>query len=179
MADEPSPPPDASTVSLTAVCISGPSDSGKTTLVERLIPLLESDGPVATVKSIHHSIEPDTPGTDTYRHRHAGAETVVGITPELTFQVTTEGKSGTDREDDRPSAWHSDDELGALYRTLESLSEDGYRYALVEGFTGAPLPSIVAAPSDDIDECDVIGSLEDDAGELVAAIRNSRPFEAR
>jgi molybdopterin-guanine dinucleotide biosynthesis protein MobB len=57
---------------------------GKTTLIEKLIPELSSRGyRVGTVKH-HHSDFPatvDIAGTDTWRHRHAGASSVALATP--------------------------------------------------------------------------------------------------
>ena len=58
--------------------IIGKSKSGKTTLIEKLIPELNSRGfRVGTVKHAHHGFEIDHPGKDSFRHREAGAETVV------------------------------------------------------------------------------------------------------
>ncbi|GHA60858.1 hypothetical protein GCM10007086_38360 [Photobacterium aphoticum] len=52
----------------------GFSGSGKTTLLERVIPLLKQQGlRIALVKHSHHDIEPDKPGKDSYRLRHAGS----------------------------------------------------------------------------------------------------------
>jgi len=54
------------------------SGTGKTTLLEQLIPLLVKQGlRVALVKHSHHNIEMDTPGKDSYRLRKAGASQVV------------------------------------------------------------------------------------------------------
>jgi molybdopterin-guanine dinucleotide biosynthesis protein B len=57
------------------VSIVGRSDSGKTTLIERLLPLLAQHGyRVATVKHHHWGdFEADTPGKDSWRHARAGA----------------------------------------------------------------------------------------------------------
>jgi formylmethanofuran dehydrogenase subunit E len=64
--------------------IVGYKKTGKTTLIEKLIPELASRGyRVATVKR-HHSDFPaavDSPGTDSWRHRQAGAASVALITP--------------------------------------------------------------------------------------------------
>ena len=65
-----------------AVClVVGPSNGGKTTLVEKL--LLELKGrslTVATAKGHKHKIELDRVGKDSWRHRRAGSV--------LTFLVT-------------------------------------------------------------------------------------------
>tara|TARA_R110001583_G_scaffold69129_4_gene196201 strand:- start:5366 stop:5905 length:540 start_codon:yes stop_codon:yes gene_type:complete len=50
------------------------SGTGKTTLLEQLIPLLCKQGlNIALVKHSHHNIELDKPGKDSYRLRKAGA----------------------------------------------------------------------------------------------------------
>ena len=52
----------------------GHSGSGKTTFVEKLIPLLvKSDLKVAIIKHDVHGFEMDKPGKDTWRHKKAGA----------------------------------------------------------------------------------------------------------
>ena len=54
------------------------SGTGKTTLIEQLIPLLIEQGlRIALVKHSHHDIEMDKPGKDSYRLRKAGASQVV------------------------------------------------------------------------------------------------------
>ena len=54
--------------------ISGVKNSGKTTMVTRLLPILTAKGlKVATVKHDGHDFDADVPGTDSYRHFHAGA----------------------------------------------------------------------------------------------------------
>lgn len=59
--------------------IVGHQGSGKTTLIERLIPVARERGlAVSTIKHTHHhTIELDTPGKDSYRHRVAGAAEVI------------------------------------------------------------------------------------------------------
>jgi molybdopterin-guanine dinucleotide biosynthesis protein MobB len=59
--------------------IVGAQGSGKTTLIERLIPALRARGlTVSTIKHTHHhQIELDVPGKDSHRHRTAGASEVI------------------------------------------------------------------------------------------------------
>lgn len=60
------------------VCFVGRSNSGKTTLIERLIPELTRAGyRVATVKHAGHGFDLDTEGKDSWRHKRAGANQVV------------------------------------------------------------------------------------------------------
>ncbi|MBS0433944.1 MAG: molybdopterin-guanine dinucleotide biosynthesis protein B [Proteobacteria bacterium] len=58
--------------------IAGHSGMGKTTLLERLIPLLTARGRVVSlVKHSHKVIEVDRPGKDSYRLREAGCQEVL------------------------------------------------------------------------------------------------------
>ena len=64
------------------VSIVGKSDSGKTTLIEKLIPELTRRGyRIATVKHDIHGFEVDREGKDSWRHKQAGAHTVVISSP--------------------------------------------------------------------------------------------------
>lgn len=56
------------------IAISGIKNSGKTTLIEKLIPLLKARNlRIATIKHDGHDFCPDVEGTDSFRHRQAGA----------------------------------------------------------------------------------------------------------
>ncbi len=62
--------------------IVGKSESGKTTLIEKLIPELKRRGyRVGVVKHAHHGFDLDQPGKDSYRHRQAGANSVMIASP--------------------------------------------------------------------------------------------------
>jgi molybdopterin-guanine dinucleotide biosynthesis protein B len=64
------------------ISIVGKSDSGKTTLIEKLVPELTRRGyRVATVKHDVHGFEVDQEGKDSWRHKQAGAHTVVIASP--------------------------------------------------------------------------------------------------
>ena len=64
------------------ISIVGKSDSGKTTLIEKFIPELTRRGyRVATVKHDVHGFEVDREGKDSWRHKQAGAHTVVISSP--------------------------------------------------------------------------------------------------
>ena len=57
--------------------VAGWKNSGKTTLVERLVAEFVRRGwRVATIKHAHHDADVDKPGTDSFRHRAAGAAEV-------------------------------------------------------------------------------------------------------
>lgn len=133
--------------------IVGPSGTGKTTVVERLADRLADRGRVATVKRLTHEPDIDTAGTDTDRHRSAGAETTYGITEN--------------------AGWFAVGETRTLEDALDGLALS-YDYALVEGFSDAAIPQIVladhghagpalaeAADAGGIDSDTVIDALED------------------
>lgn len=58
--------------------ITGWKNSGKTTLMERLVAELCHRGySISTIKHAHHNVDVDQPGKDSYRHRAAGAHEVI------------------------------------------------------------------------------------------------------
>jgi molybdopterin-guanine dinucleotide biosynthesis adapter protein len=64
------------------VSIVGSSGSGKTTLIEKLIPELNDRGyRIGTVKHTFHPVDMDTRGKDSWRHKNAGAETALLVSP--------------------------------------------------------------------------------------------------
>lgn len=63
--------------SIPVIAVSGVKNSGKTTLLTGLIPLLRERGlSLAAIKHDGHDFNPDVPGTDSARLRAAGAEMV-------------------------------------------------------------------------------------------------------
>ncbi|CAN7528213.1 molybdopterin-guanine dinucleotide biosynthesis protein B [Variovorax sp. LjRoot290] len=104
----------------------GFSGAGKTTLVERLIPVLKLHGQrVSVVKHAHHKFDIDHPGKDTFRHREAGAfEVVVGSDKRLALI----------REFERPT------QLGV--HDLVAELDDRVDWVLVEGFKHSDLLKI-------------------------------------
>jgi len=104
------------------LAISGHSDSGKTTLVERLVERCAPTGRVATIKRCTHQPDIDTEGKDTARHRAAGAAQTVALTEDGEWFAT--GASRT------------------LPETLNALAPD-YDYAFVEGYSESRLPKVV------------------------------------
>jgi molybdopterin-guanine dinucleotide biosynthesis protein B len=64
------------------ISVVGKSDSGKTTLIEKLLPeLTRRNYRIATVKHDVHGFEVDREGKDSWRHKKAGAHTVVIASP--------------------------------------------------------------------------------------------------
>lgn len=70
-------------MAIPVVSIVGKSDSGKTTLLEKLLREAKRRGwRVATVKHDVHGFDMDKPGKDTWRHAQAGADMVVISSPQ-------------------------------------------------------------------------------------------------
>jgi molybdopterin-guanine dinucleotide biosynthesis protein B len=118
-----------------AVGVVGYRNVGKTTLVERLVPRLADRGRVLTVKGIHHDVDVDEPGKDTYRHREAGADAVVGVTPSFTFEVRREGRQPPET---------GVETLAAILADAEPDTD----FAVVEGFKQSSLPKILVGDVD-------------------------------
>ena len=61
-----------------AIGFVGYSNSGKTTLIEKLIPIFRARGlTVSAIKNAHHGFDMDRPGKDSFRYRDAGAGQVL------------------------------------------------------------------------------------------------------
>lgn len=102
------------------ISIVGYRNSGKTDLTVKLVKALKQKGRVGTVKHLHaHRF--DTEGSDTYRHRQAGADVVVGVTPYELVKLSGENN---------------------LKAALDELADAGMDYAVIEGFKDSPLPKI-------------------------------------
>jgi molybdopterin-guanine dinucleotide biosynthesis adapter protein len=106
-----------------AVCqIVGYKNSGKTSLVCALIPLLKQKGErVAVIKHDGHEYDMDHPGTDTWKQRQAGAMAVAITSAARTSVIEERGSS-----------------LSELITVFS-----GYDYVLVEGFKQEAYPKIV------------------------------------
>ena len=102
----------------------GHHESGKTTLLRQLIPILVGrDLRVGTVKHISGEMDVDKQGKDTYWHRQAGAESSLAIS----------GSSCALFWDNNP-----DEQIDLMVKRLFS----GYDIVLVEGFKHGPFPKI-------------------------------------
>lgn len=64
------------------VTLVGKSGTGKTTFLEKLLPVLKEKGlRIGTIKHDVHGFELDHPGKDSWRHKQAGADTTVISSP--------------------------------------------------------------------------------------------------
>lgn len=132
------------------LCFVGASNSGKTTLIEKVIRLLTERGyKIATVKHTHKGFDMDAEGKDSWRHRSAGAKTVILSAP-TQFLVVSE----TDHE------LTIEDIVERFVRDIDILIVEGFkrdRYPKIEVHRGGVSgevrslndPSVIAIASDD------------------------------
>ena len=97
------------------ICIVGRSQSGKTTLIEKLIPELKQRGyRIGTIKHSHHIFDFDKSGKDSWRHKDAGADTVIIASP---------GKIAMVKNDHQGTL----DNLQHYFDDLDLLITEGYK----------------------------------------------------
>lgn len=100
------------------ICIVGRSQSGKTTLIEKLIPVLKNRGyRIGTIKHSHHIFDFDKSGKDSWRHKDAGAETVI---------ISSPGKIAMVKNDHQGTL----DSLIGYFDDLDLVITEGYKGAL-------------------------------------------------
>lgn len=64
------------------ISIVGKSESGKTTLIEKIIPELKKRGyKIGTIKHAYHGFDIDQKGKDSWRHKKAGADMTLVASP--------------------------------------------------------------------------------------------------
>ncbi len=75
--------------------IVGKSSSGKTTIIEKLIPELRGRGRrVGSVKHAPHGYDADKRGKDSWRHKKAGADAVIVASPDrIVLEMPEDGNS--------------------------------------------------------------------------------------
>ncbi|MBO9599082.1 MAG: molybdopterin-guanine dinucleotide biosynthesis protein B [Cohnella sp.] len=104
--------------------IAGYKNSGKTTLASAVVRRLSSRGcRIGTIKHDAHEFEPDVPGTDSWKHREAGA-----------YATAITSKTRTAWTLERPTP------LDELLGEMRSHALDA---VIVEGFKDAPYPKVV------------------------------------
>jgi molybdenum cofactor guanylyltransferase/molybdopterin-guanine dinucleotide biosynthesis protein MobB len=112
------------------VGVAGWKNSGKTTLVERLVAELVRRGyRVSTVKHSHHDISAEASGTDSARHRGAGAHEVALVSPRR-WAILRWGRDVAWREEAEPP-------LAAVVASLAPAD-----IVIVEGLKRAAIPKI-------------------------------------
>ena len=109
------------------VSIVGKKNTGKTSLTVKVIEELTKRGHnVASIKHSHHLIEMDKENTDTWKHKQAGANLVVGVGSTTFFNVKKE---------------HD------LNRILYMLKHfDDFDFVVIEGYKNYNYPKIITSP---------------------------------
>jgi molybdopterin synthase catalytic subunit len=132
------------------ISVVGYHKSGKTTLVERLVPELKKHGTVGTIKHTREEILPY--GGDTDRHLTSGSNVTVGVTPTRCIKIIPGGQ---------------------LDNALRELAMEGVDFAIVEGFKESSLPKIGIG---DVEAVNVIARVDINAtAEQLAAIVMAQP----
>lgn len=132
------------------ISFAGHSGSGKTTFIEKLIPILTREGiKIAIIKHDVHGFEMDKPGKDTWRHKKAGAvATIISSASQIGMVLDTDHD-------------HQPFELAPLLKSADLI--------IAEGFKKGPQPKIEVfrpdATGDDAPLC------QDDP-QLIALISN-------
>ncbi|MGE0025119.1 MAG: molybdopterin-guanine dinucleotide biosynthesis protein B [Hyphomicrobium sp.] len=112
------------------VGVAGWKNSGKTTLVVRLVRELIARGyRVSTVKHTHHDAGAEAEGTDSARHREAGAHEVAIVAPGRWGVI----KGGAE------IAWRNENEAALAAIVAQLAPAD---IVVVEGLKRAPIPKI-------------------------------------
>jgi len=110
------------------VSIVGKKNTGKTSLTVRVIEELTKRGyNVASVKHSHHSIEMDKENTDTWKHKQAGANLVVGVGSTTFFNVRQEM------------------DLNRILFLIKHM--DNYDFVIIEGYKRYNYPKIITSPN--------------------------------
>ena len=109
------------------VSIVGRKNTGKTSLTVKVIEELTNRGyNVASIKHSHHTMEMDRENTDTWKHKEAGSQVVVGIGSTTFFNV------------------RQDLELNRLLYLIKHM--DNVDYVVIEGFKSYNYPKIATSP---------------------------------
>ena len=109
------------------VSIVGKKNTGKTSLTVKVIEELTGRGyNVASIKHSHHSIEMDKENTDTWKHKQAGANLVVGVGSTTFFNARKEH------------------DLNRILYLLKHF--DDFDFVIIEGYKSYNYPKIITSP---------------------------------
>ncbi|WP_406535187.1 molybdopterin-guanine dinucleotide biosynthesis protein B [Methanobrevibacter sp.] len=109
------------------VSIVGKKNTGKTSLSVKVISELTKRGyNVASIKHSHHSIEMDKENTDTWKHKQAGANLVVGVGSTTFFNARKEH------------------DLNRILYLLKHF--DDFDFVIIEGYKSYNYPKIITSP---------------------------------
>ena len=109
------------------VSIVGKKNTGKTSLTVKVIEELTKRGyNVASIKHSHHSIEMDKENTDTWKHKQAGANLVVGVGSTTFFNSRQEM------------------DLNRILFLIKHM--DNFDFVIIEGYKSYNYPKIITSP---------------------------------
>lgn len=109
------------------VSIVGKKNTGKTSLTVKVIEEMTKRGyNVCSIKHSHHSIEMDKENTDTWKHKQAGANLVVGVGSTTFFNSKKEH------------------DLNRILYLLKHF--DDFNFVIIEGFKDYNYPKIITSP---------------------------------
>ena len=109
------------------VSIVGKKNTGKTSLTVKIIEELTKRGyNVASIKHSHHSIEMDKENTDTWKHKQAGANLVVGVGSTTFYNSRQE------------------QDLNRILYLLKHFDE--FDFVVIEGYKSYNYPKIITSP---------------------------------
>ena len=129
------------------VSIVGKKNTGKTSLTVKVIEELTKRGyNVASIKHSHHSIEMDKENTDTWKHKQAGANLVVGVGSTTFFNSRTEM------------------DLNRILFLIKHM--DNFDFVVIEGYKSYNYPKIITSPNvrDEYTICEVDSFTIDEKG---------------
>ncbi|VVB96072.1 putative molybdopterin synthase [uncultured archaeon] len=137
------------------ISVVGYKKTGKTTLVGQIVKALKGYGSVGTIKHLHdHKI--DATGTDTWKHREAGADVVIGVTQSELVKFSLDND---------------------IVSALDELADAGMDFAVIEGFKDSRLPKIALGEVDAPDIVIRLGKPEDaDIREIVSKIMDQPEY---
>lgn len=137
--------------------VAGWKNTGKTGLVERLVSELTSRGlSVSTIKHAHHRVDVDQQGTDSYRHRQAGAcEVVLASANRYALMHELRGADEPELEDLLAKMSPVDLVLVEGYKSAPHPKIETYRAAAGQALLAKTESSIRAVASDSSVQVDV------------------------
>jgi molybdopterin-guanine dinucleotide biosynthesis protein MobB len=140
------------------------SGTGKTTLLEKLIPQLTAQGlRIAMVKHAHHAFEIDKPGKDSYRLRMAGAQQMLIASTQRQALMTENITPQEPRLDELITRLDLDSIDLVLVEGFKHVSFpkiELHRKALGKTLLHPEDPDIVAVASDHLTDCGKLPALD-------------------
>lgn len=153
------------------------SNVGKTLLIEGLIQELKSRGrTVATIKHDVHGFDIDQEGKDTYRHRQAGAETVV-ISSQKRLAMIKEMDEEMPLYDIIDLVSDKDIVLVEGYKKSDLRKIEVYRQGVSDGIITPKEKLIALASNEKIEAPDVVVVHKEDYKRLADLIEQEEEFK--